>query len=145
MAKKATEKLCKPCPSMCILRVTLGFVFVYAAVMKLFFGAAPPVDAIVTFMPVDVSLFLLGLLEFVVGALLVVGLFTRVAAWVATSLFAIFMLSAIYLHVSGAMPGIWNTAMLFKDVALIGAAVALGIQGSKCCSLDTWIKKKAGK
>jgi uncharacterized membrane protein YphA (DoxX/SURF4 family) len=141
----ASQKSCSPCPSTCILRVTLGFVFLYASITKLFFGAAPPVDLIITFMPADISLFLLGLVEFAVGVMLILGLFTRVAGWMAVSLFGVFMLSAIYLSVSGSVEGIWNGAMLFKDIGLIGASIAIALQGSQCCSLDTWIAKRAKK
>ncbi len=139
------DKMSKKCPSMCILRVTLGFVFLYAAITKLFFGSAPPVDMIITFLPADVTLFFLGLAEFFVGVLLLIGLFTRVAGWLAASLFGIFFISAIYLHVSAVIPNLWNAAMLFKDVGLIGAAIALGMHGSHCCSIDALIRKRAGK
>ncbi|PIN80798.1 hypothetical protein COV16_00310 [Candidatus Woesearchaeota archaeon CG10_big_fil_rev_8_21_14_0_10_34_8] len=133
------------CPSMCILRVTVAFVFLYAGVMKLFFGAAPPVDMILTFMPADVSLFLLGMLEFVLGTLLLFGLFTRVTAWVSASLVAVFFLVAAYLHTSGLMTGLWNSAWMWKDLPLLGGSIAIALQGSPCCSIDSWIKKKTGK
>ena len=135
----------KSCHATCITRVTLGFVFVYFSIMKLFFGAAPPVDKIITFMPTDVSLFLMGLLEFVIGTLLVLGLFTRVAGWAAAGLFAVFFASAVYLQVSGILPGLWSAAGMAKDVALLGASVTVGLQGAPCCSIDAWIKRKCSK
>jgi uncharacterized membrane protein YphA (DoxX/SURF4 family) len=133
------------CHATCILRMTLGFVLVYYATMKLFFGAAPPVDLIVTFLPTDVSLFLMGMLEFVLGTLLLMGLFTRTAAWLTAVFFVVLFGSALYLHVSGILPDLWYTAFLAKDVALLGAAVSLGLQGAPCCSLDAWIRKKANR
>lgn len=131
------------CHSTCILRLGLGFVFVYFSVMKLFFGAAPPVDKIITFMPVDVSLFLLGLLEFVIGVLLVFGLWTRVAGWAAAVFIAVLFVSLVYLQFSGIMPGLWSAAYMAKDVALLTAGIAVGIQGAPCCSIDVWMKRKA--
>ncbi len=156
MAKKIAAKkkmvcmeknLCETvsCHSTCVLRLGLGFVFVYYGIMKLFFGMAPPVDKIVTFMPADVSLFLLGLLEFTFGTLLVLGLFTRIAGWLTAGLLCVFLVSAVYLHFSGILPNLWNVAGMAKDVGLLGASVAVGLQGSLCCSLDAWIKKKSGK
>ena len=144
---KMKESVCEGCSchATCILRVTLGFVFVYYATMKLFFGMAPPVDLIVTFLPADVSIFLIGMVEFVLGTLLVLGLFTRTAAWLTAGLLLAFFGSATYLHISGLLPGLWSTAGLAKDVALLGAAVSLGLQGAPCCSLDAWIKKKANR
>lgn len=133
------------CHATCVLRVTLGFVFVYYATMKLFFGMTPPVDLIITFLPTDINIFLMGMLEFVLGTLLVVGLFTRTAAWLTAGLLLAFFGSALYLHVSGILPDLWNTAGLAKDVALLGAAVSLALQGAPCCSLDAWIRRKANR
>ncbi len=143
----AMEKnICKTvsCHSTCILRITLGFVFVYYGIMKLFFGMAPPVDKIITFMPVDVTLFLMGMLEFILGTLLVVGLLTRVAGWLTAGFLAVLFISAAYLHLSGILPNLWFTAGMAKDVALLGAAVAVGMQGAPCCSIDVFMKKKYG-
>ena len=145
--EKMDKNVCETssCHSTCILRVGLGFVFVYYSIMKLFFGMAPPVDKIITFMPADVSLFLLGMFEFVIGTMLVLGLFTRVAGWKAAGLIVVFFASAAYLHFSGIMPDLWFTAGMAKDVALLAAAVAIGMQGAPCCSIDAWIKKKCSK
>lgn len=145
--EKMGKNVCETssCHSTCILRLGLGFVFVYYSIMKLFFGMAPPVDKIITFMPADVSLFLLGMLEFILGTLLVLGLFSRVAGWLTAVLIGVFFASAIYLQVSGIMPDLWFTAGMAKDVALLAAAVAVGMQGAPCCSIDAWIKKRCSK
>ena len=140
MEKNVCESV--SCHATCILRVTLGFVFVYYGIMKLFFGLAPPVDKIITFMPVEVSLFLMGMFEFVVGTLLVLGLFSRVAGWITAGLFVVLFASAAYLHLSGILPDLWFIAGMAKDVGLLGAAIAVGLQGAPCCSIDVWMKKK---
>lgn len=144
---KEEKNVCEAvsCHSTCILRLGLGFVFVYYSIMKLFFGMAPPVDKIITFMPTDVSLFLLGMLEFTLGVLLLLGLFTRVAGWATAGLIGVFFVSAVYLHFSGILPGLWAMAGMAKDVALLTAAVAVGMQGAPCCSIDVWIRKRCSK
>src|SRR3990167_2509985 len=102
MKTMAEKNVCETasCHSTCILRVTLGFVFVYYGIMKLFFGMAPPVEKIITFMPTDVTLFLMGMFEFLLGVLLVFGLFTRVAGWATTGFMVVLFASAGYLHIS---------------------------------------------
>ena len=144
MKTMAEKNVCETasCHSTCILRVTLGFVFVYYGIMKLFFGMAPPVEKIITFMPTDVSLFLMGMFEFLLGVLLVFGLFTRVAGWATTGFMVVLFASAGYLHISGILPDLWFTAGMAKDVAILGAAIAVGMQGAPCCSIDAWIKKR---
>lgn len=144
MRTMAEKNVCEAasCHSTCILRVTLGFVFVYYGIMKLFFGMAPPIEKIITFMPTDVSLFLMGMVEFLLGVLLVFGLFTRVAGWATAGFMVLLFAAAAYLHLSGILPDLWFTAGMAKDVAILGAAVAVGMQGAPCCSLDVWIKKR---
>ncbi len=144
MRTMAEKNVCETasCHSTCILRVTLGFVFVYYGIMKLFFGMAPPVEKIITFIPTDVSLFLMGMFEFLLGVLLVKGLFTRIAGWAAAGFMVVLFASATYLHISGILPDLWFTAGMAKDVAILGAAVAVGMQGAPCCSIDAWIKKR---
>ena len=117
------------------MRVLAGFVFLWAGIGKLFMGAAPPVDQIITFMPANVSLFILGLLEFVLGTLLILGLLTRIAGGAATALYVIFIIVGLTL-------GMFNTAMLWKDLGLAGMTFALTIFGAHTYSLDAWLKKK---
>jgi len=133
---------CQSCFATNVVRWTLGFVFIYYSIIKLFFGSAPPVDAIITFMPVDISLFLFGMFEFIVGTLLILGIFTRVAGWLAAGFFVVLLGSVIYLQVSGIYPDLWFIANLAKDVALTGAAVSVAILGAPCLSVDAYIKKK---
>lgn len=132
------------CHATCILRVALGFVFVYYSIMILFFGMALPVDIneLITFIPADVGLFCIGMIEFIIGTLLVVGLFTRIAGWTAGAFFVVLFGTTAYLHFSGIFPDLWFYANLAKDVGLLGAAVAIGLNGAPCCSIDAFIKKK---
>lgn len=118
-----------------LLRLSAAFVFIWFAVGKLFLGAVPPVDTIITFWPADVSLFLLGMTEAVVGILLVFGLFTRFAGAVASLLYLTFIVSGIYL-------GLFDTAFLTKDIGLFGATLALMIFGAHSYSIDGWLAKK---
>jgi uncharacterized membrane protein YphA (DoxX/SURF4 family) len=142
VSMKAEVCECQSCFATNIVRWTLGFVFVYYSITKLFFGAAPPVDAIITFMPADISLFLMGMFEFVLGTLLILGIFTRVAAWIAVGFFGVLFASVIYLHISGVYPDLWFIANMAKDVALTASALAVALLGAPCWSIDAYIKKK---
>ena len=60
-----------------LMRLGLGAVFLNAGIGKLFLNARPPIDKVITFIPADTSILLLGLLEFILGALFLLGLFTK--------------------------------------------------------------------
>ena len=119
-----------------ILRIVLGVLFLVPGLMKIlaFFGvlsyAYPPINKIIPFIPLSTAGLLLGIVEFAVGALLVIGLYTRFAAWVAAILFAVFILSGIYL-------GLFMKAGLFKDVGLLAAALMLATEGCRKWGLDS--------
>lgn len=109
------------------LRLGLGITFLWAGIGKLFLGAAPPVESIITFVPANYTLFGLGLLEFVLGLLLIFGLITKVAGWIAAALLLIFIVAGIYL-------GMGTQTML--NIGLMGAALAIAFIGQKGMSLD---------
>lgn len=111
------------------LRIALGIIFLISGIGKLFLGMAPPLDKILFFIPLNVSAYLLGLLEFIVGVLLLLGLLTRIAAWISAALLVIFL-------ISGAALGIFAQAGLLKDVGLLAAAVCLALFGHGCWGLD---------
>ncbi len=116
-----------------VLRITLGVVFLYAAILKLFFNAAPPIEKIVFFLPKETTLALLGIVEFVVGVLLILGLLTRAAAVVAGLLLAGFIISSFAL-------GIFMAQFMIKDVVLLAAAIHL-IMHSLPFGIDAWINR----
>ena len=118
---------------MLFLRLGLGIVFLWAGFGKLFFGAAPPIDSIITFVPVTYTLFALGLVEFVLGVLLIFGLLTKIAGWFTAALLLVFVVAGLYL-------GMLSTVM--SNVGLFGAALAVALIGSKGMSLDDLLAKK---
>ncbi|MEK6812715.1 MAG: DoxX family membrane protein, partial [Nanoarchaeota archaeon] len=126
-----------------LLRVVLGIVFAYAGAMKIlhFFNLVPyvypPLDKILTFLPLNTSGLLLGILEFIIGILLILGLWTRVAASGATILFIIFI-------ISGAVLGLFMQAMLFKDVIMAAAALLLATEGCRQWGLDCRSLERTG-
>jgi uncharacterized membrane protein YphA (DoxX/SURF4 family) len=115
-----------------LVRVTLGLVFLWAGIGKLFLNARPPLDQLITFLPLNTSLLILGILEVAVGLMLVIGLFTRIAGWVAAVLFVAFV-------VGGSLIGIFTQAFLLKDVALLAASLELAWTGSRMWGLDNKI------
>ncbi len=118
-----------------LLRVLLGAVFTFAGVMKVlgFFKIVtytyPPLDRILTFVPLQTAGLLLGIVEVSMGILLIIGFYTRVAAWGATVLLTIFVISGAYL-------GIFMQALLFKDVVMAAAALLLAAEGCRKWGLD---------
>lgn len=128
------EGTCKHGWTLVVLRITLGFAFFYAAIGKLFMGKMPPVDQVIGFLPQETSVAILGIIELVVGLLLIFGLVTRIAGWAAAVLLALFLLSGLGL-------GLFNQAMLFKDLPLLAAALVFAFKGCTGFGLDCLIKK----
>lgn len=118
------------------IRLSLGLIFLISGIGKLFLGMSPPLDKILFFIPLNISTYLLGLLEFVVGIMLLAGLFTRIAAWVAAGLLIIFL-------ISGAALGIFMQAGLLKDVGLLAAALSSALVGCPRWGIDHVFKKRA--
>lgn len=116
------------------LRLSLGVVFIFSAVLKLFFDVAPPIEKIIFFMPKETSVALLGIVEFVVGALLIVGLLTRAAAVVAGFLLVGFIMSSVAL-------GIFLSQFMVKDFVLLAAAIHVLMHGAPTFSIDALIHR----
>ena len=111
-----------------LMRISLGAVFLNAGIGKLFFNVRPPIDKIITFIPADTTLILLGLLGFVIGALFLLGLFTKLTGKVATALLIVIILSGFYI----------GMGPLYKDIALFAASWHLANVGSKKYALDSF-------
>lgn len=112
-----------------LIRLTLGLVFLWAGIGKLFLNARPPIDQIITFIPLNTSLLILGIIEVIIGLLLVIGLFTRIAAWASAVLLLLFVIGGIVL-------GLFIDAFLLKDIALLAVALELAWTGSRMWGLD---------
>lgn len=125
-----------------LLRLLLGFTFLYVGLGKLFLGMRPvePVAGILnalgmSFIPALTFVYILGILELVVGLMFVFGLFTKAAGWIATVMLLLFVIGV------GAIlgDGLGGQMMMFKDIGLIGGALCLAFQGSSYLSLDSKI------
>lgn len=117
------------------IRLSLGLIFLISGIGKLFLGLAPPLDKVLPFIPLHISTYLLGLLELIVGIMLLIGLFTRIAAWVAAALFITFL-------ISGAALGLFMQAGLLKDVGLLAAAISTALIGCAKWGLDCAFVRK---
>jgi putative oxidoreductase len=116
-----------------LMRVSLGAVFIYAAVFKLFLDAAPPMKKIIYFMPPETSIAVLGIIEFALGIMLVLGLLTRVVASITAVLLTAFIISAVVL-------GLFVTQFIVKDIVLFAVAVHFIMHGCKGMGLDCLIR-----
>ena len=128
-----------------LLRILLGFVFLFTGIGKLFLGMMP-VDMIsgilngmgMSFIPAITFGYALGIIELVLGFMLILGLFTRIAGWVAAVLLLSFIIGVSLILGDG----IAGKAMMLKDLGLLGGALALAFQGSSFMSLDKMLWKE---
>ena len=127
------------------LRVLLGIIFAATGTGKLFMGNMPvePIGGILSSLGLNAisaagfGLFL-GILELMIGLMLILGLFTKIVGWVASITLLCFILGV------GVMlgDGLFGQMMMFKDLGLLGGTLALAFQGSKGMSLDEVLWKK---
>lgn len=115
-----------------LMRITLGGIFLNAGIGKLFFDSRPPVEQIITFLPADTTLIILGLVETVLGFLVLIGLFTKMSAKFTAILMLIIILSGVYLG---------RATTMYKDVGLLAIAWHLVKVGSDRWSLDNFFKR----
>ena len=115
-----------------MLRLALSFIFIYFGIDKFinpenWIGYARPLENL---LPFSIALFilLLGVIETIIGALLLLGLFTQLA-----SIIAFIMLIAIIFTIP------FNEISI-RDIALAGIAFYLIFNKTKL-SLDNLIKK----
>ena len=112
-----------------LLRISLGLIFLISGISKVFFYVRVPVEKILPFLGPEYGSIILGIAEIIVGLFLVIGLLTRYAALGAAILFAIFVISGLFL-------GMFQQAGLIKDIVLIFAALMLMADGARKWSLD---------
>lgn len=125
MSKRQVGLLC--------LRIGIAVVLL-AVAWGMFFGSVTvDLGRLFPFAPGNELLKVAAIVEAVTGIMLLIGLFTRVFAWVAAVIFLMFV-------VGGSFLGLFISASLIKDVGLIGGAVALALNGSHLYSLDARLK-----
>lgn len=112
-----------------LLRAVVGILFILFGWMKFIGSLAPPIDKIITFLPLETSILLMGIVEAVIGVLVLVGLWTRVAAWLGALLMATIILSGIYL-------GLFWQFFLIKDISMLVILIALGLMETREWTVD---------
>ncbi len=121
-----------------LLRVMVGIVFVIHGGQKLFAVGLPRFAESLTHMGVpapSVAAVVVTLVEFVGGALLIVGLFARVAA----VLIVVDMLVAVLLvHLPR---GFFNPGGFEYPLTLLVANLALALLGAGAWSIDGWVRR----
>jgi len=120
-----------------ILRLTIGAVFVIHGGQKLFVAGLPRVALMMSQLSVPVppvAAVIVTLVEFVGGALLILGLFARPAA----VLIAIDMLVAVLLvHLHR---GFFNPGGFEYPLTLMIANFAIALLGAGAWSVDAWVQ-----
>jgi putative oxidoreductase len=101
-----------------VLRIVGGLCFMEHGAMKLLHFPAPLMPG-----PLPPMLVAAGAIELVGGALIVIGLFTKVAAFIASGEMAVAYFGFHVFHVFGGMPA--NTPVSFDPQANHGAEAAL--------------------
>ena len=123
-----------------LLRVVLGGVFIYNAIANMFLNGKLPIDKV---LPVDrqIALYSIGLVELILGVLLLIGLITRVASWISVVVALAYMGSTIYLVALGKVSLLGLQIALSKDLLLLGAGLYFGLAGSQALGIDNAIHK----
>lgn len=117
-----------------LLRLVSGGFFILFGWMKLSGQAVPPIDKIFAFIPLDISVFLLGSIELVLGFLILIGMWTQISAWLSAVLVLLVLMSGAYL-------GLFMELALMKDISLLVIFVALGLLEPEEWSVDGHIDR----
>lgn len=123
-----------------LLRIVLGGVFLYNAIANLFLGGKLPVDEVLP-LPKLTGLYIVGLVELVIGVFLLIGLVTRVMSWLTVLVSLTYMGSTVYLVARGEVSALGLQIALTKDLLLLGAGLYLGLAGSLALGVDNAIHK----
>lgn len=136
-----------------ILRLGLGFIWVYMGLVPKLLYVNPekpgmPMalsmvksSGINSIIPIDPTtlVHLLGVVELVLGILLILGLFTRIASASTIVLMLIFMVVLSTTVMQSILTPLGN--LLLKDISLIAASIVLIITGGGELSVDNLIRK----
>ena len=133
-----------------ILRVGIAFLWIWMAVVPKFIFSKPRIMMVskswlFPYFPFSAEAFVygLGIIELVLGILLLVGLFTRFVSTTMVVMTVAFIIG-LFNIATAAQGGITSPlAHLFlKDIPLIAGNIVLIITGGGAYSLDNLIKKK---
>ena len=116
-----------------LLRITSGLFFICPGAMKLFgwFGGMPPG------VPMDALLWTAGIIETFGGFLIMIGLFTRPVAFIASGEMAVAYFKGHFPHGFWPIQNHGEPAVLFCFIFLFFAA-----NGAGPASVDAWIRRR---
>ncbi len=114
------------------LRIVFGVVFLWGGIQKMFLVSPVPVGKIITFMSSGNALYWIGLVEFLIGLFVALGMFTKISGWAALGFAALGLILAF--------PA--GMGFLASNLVLIVVALMFGIKGSANFSLDGVFAKK---
>ena len=116
-----------------ITRIALGITLLIAAIRNMFFGTGLQVNKILPFLSPGTGLYIIGLIELVIALLLLLGLFTKFAGWLAAIWFILGLILTPFLGV-GFQPAYF---------VLILVAIRIALEGCNSKGLDcVFVKKK---
>lgn len=139
-----------------ILRIGLGLVFFIFGIDKFFrpeywIGWMP--EWAINFVPFNINYFMYfqGFIEAIIGLLLIVGLFTQIAALTSATILGLIIITFVFnstsishfsqLHIDkDIFPLLLNGTML-RDLGLLAIAISLFLLGGGKISLDNYIKR----
>ena len=103
-----------------ILRLGLGFVFIWFGIDKLinpinWLGYIPPKVAQLIFINLDSFIFLLGIVELILGTLLIIGLYTRIVAFI------------MAIHLALVVASLGFNEIAARDIGLLSIALYLSL------------------
>jgi putative oxidoreductase len=125
-----------------ILRIVVGFLFMQHGTLT-FFGFPPPPPGMPV-PPLDTLMMVAGGLELVLGLLVLIGLFTSIAAFIASGEMAVAYFMAH--QPMGALPitNLGETAALYAFIFLYIAATGAGIWSVDAATRGTSIRSADG-
>jgi len=135
-----------------LLRVSIGFLWIWMAVVPKFIYPSPRVmmvskSWVAAFMPITPTQFVygLGVIELILGTLLIVGLWTRLVSGIQIVFVVIFFVGLFNL-VTAQPLGITSPLahLFFKDIPLIAGNLVLIITGGGAiASLDNHLSRRS--
>ena len=116
-----------------ILRIGLAIIFLYFGLDK-FINLEANINVIKTFsfIPINIKVFTIsyGLVEILIASFLILGLFTKIIAIIASLMILTIFLAFWFLL----------NDLIIRDIGLLTAAISLAITGSDFLSIDRIIK-----
>jgi len=115
-----------------LLRFAVGIIFLLFGWMKISGQLQPPIEKIITFLPAETSLLVMGLAMIIIGLSVIIGLWITIAAWFGALIMVAVIGSGIYL-------GLFWELNLIKDIPILIIFIALGLMEERDWTFDAWL------